>query len=88
MTNSHTPSPVLLSGAIQLTRYPPNAFPPVSVRKEFNHEAGGRFVQLSRGRTHYELHEPPAGEAAEGLPPVVLLHGVRGGDWVLVLLYT
>lgn len=70
---------VLLSGAIQLTRYPPNAYPPVSVREEYHHEAGGRFVQLSRGRTHYELQEPPAGEAAQELPPVVLLHGVSGG---------
>ena len=71
--------PVLLSGAIQLTGYPPNAFAPVSVRDEYMKEAGGNFVQLSRGKTHYELHEPPEGEAAEGLPPVVLLHGVISG---------
>lgn len=48
----------------------------MSVRDEFASEAGGRFVQLSRGRTHFDILEPPPGEAAEGLPPVVLLHGV------------
>jgi hypothetical protein len=80
--NSNPTPAVLLSGAIQLTRYPPNAFASVSVRDEYLKEAGGNFVQLSRGKTHYEIHEPPEGEAAEGLPPVVLLHGVsKRGPW-------
>lgn len=67
---------ILLSGAVNLSYYPPKSFPRVSIHDEFLSEAGGNFTYLSKGRVHYVLREPAE---PSPLPPVVLVHGFSMG---------